>query len=89
MTQRAVCGKCGTDGILFSKYGDVTAAAEMVSANLGSYVPGTAEMIKYFDSTEVEQSYQSWTVTCPVNTKHLYDIFTMLDQHRRRWADVV
>ena len=25
----------------------------------------------------------------PVNTKHLYDIYTMLDQHRRRWADVV
>ena len=25
----------------------------------------------------------------PVNTKHLYNIFTMLYQHRRRWADVV
>ena len=24
-----------------------------------------------------------------VNTKHLYNICTMLDQHRRRWADVV
>ena len=25
----------------------------------------------------------------PENTKHLYNIFTMLDQRRRRWADVV
>ena len=25
----------------------------------------------------------------PVNTKHLYYICTMLDQSRRRWADVV
>ena len=24
--------------------------------------------------------------TCPVNTKHLYNICTMLDQRRRRWA---
>ena len=25
----------------------------------------------------------------PANTKHLYNISTMLDQRRRRWADVV
>ena len=25
----------------------------------------------------------------PVNTKHLYDFIAMLDQRRRRWADVV
>ena len=25
----------------------------------------------------------------PVNTKHLYNICTKLDQRRRRWADVV
>ena len=25
----------------------------------------------------------------PVNTKHLYNICTMLDQRRGRWADVV
>ena len=25
----------------------------------------------------------------PVNTKHLYNICTMLDQRRRRWADIV
>ena len=25
----------------------------------------------------------------PVSTKHLYNIYTMLDQRRRRWADVV
>ena len=25
----------------------------------------------------------------PVNTKHLYNICTMLNQRRRRWADVV
>ena len=24
-----------------------------------------------------------------VNTQHLYDIYTMLDQRRKRWADVV
>ena len=25
----------------------------------------------------------------PENTKHLYNIYTMLDQRRRRWTDVV
>ena len=25
----------------------------------------------------------------PVNTKHLYNIYAMLDQRRRRWADFV
>ena len=25
----------------------------------------------------------------PANTKHLYNIHTMLDQRQRRWADVV
>ena len=25
----------------------------------------------------------------PVNTKHVYNICTMLDQRRRRWANVV
>ena len=30
--------------------------------------------------------YQS---TTPVNKKHLYNIYAMLDQRRRRWADVV
>ena len=29
------------------------------------------------------------TVTIPANTKHLYNTYTMLDQRRRRWADVV
>ena len=28
-------------------------------------------------------------LTFPANTKHLYNICTMLDQRRRRWADVV
>ena len=28
-------------------------------------------------------------VSSPANTKHLYNIYTMLDQRRRRWADVV
>ena len=27
--------------------------------------------------------------TYPVNTEHLYNICTMLDQRPRRWADVV
>ena len=25
----------------------------------------------------------------PANTKHLYNIYTMLDQRRRRWDDIV
>ena len=29
----------------------------------------------------------SWVIQA--NTKHLYNICTMLDQRRRRWADVV
>ena len=40
------------------------------------------------------QSSCKWTLLIPlckytVNTKYLYNICTMLDQHRRRWADVV
>ena len=30
-----------------------------------------------------------WGSVNPVNTKHLYNICTTLDQRRRRWADVV
>ena len=30
-----------------------------------------------------------WVERSPVNTKHLYNIYTMLEQHRRRIADVV
>ena len=29
------------------------------------------------------------TQNLPVNTKHWYNIYTMLDQRRVRWADVV
>ena len=42
----------------------------------------TAGMSKLFDPKLVQVLY--WH---PVNTKHLYD-YTMLDQRRRRWADV-
>ena len=31
----------------------------------------------------------SLSARVPANTKHLYNICTMLDQRRRRWADVV
>ena len=31
----------------------------------------------------------SVSICCPVNTEHLYNICTMLNQRRRRWADVV
>ena len=37
-------------------------------------------------------SYRPLRITVkliPVNTKHLHNIYTMLDQHRRRCADVV
>ena len=27
--------------------------------------------------------------TIPANTKHLYNIYTMLDKRRRRWTDIV
>ena len=39
----------------------------------------------------VEQQVTQGPITCvfPVNTKHFYSICTMLDQRRRRWADVV
>ena len=32
---------------------------------------------------------QKYRVFISVNTKKLYNIYTMLDQRRRRWADVV
>ena len=38
----------------------------------------------------VESSYSHTKLyNIPVNTKHLYNIYTMLDQRQRRWADVV
>ena len=33
--------------------------------------------------------FQQTRVFVSVNTKHLYNICTMLDQRRRRWADVL
>ena len=36
--------------------------------------------------------YKSMHALCtkyPVNTEHFYNICTMLDQRRRRWADVI
>ena len=30
-----------------------------------------------------------YAISVPANTKHLYNICTMLDQRRRRWANVV
>ena len=51
----------------------------------------------YIWSKREVNSYQkkivlmSWQINevHPANTKHLYDVFTMLDQRRRRWAGVV
>ena len=53
---------------------------EMVETNKkpllqGSYVPVPAVSMK--------------TANIPVNTKHLHNICTTLNQHQRRWADVV
>ena len=36
-----------------------------------------------------EVCLRCYTVEYSVNTKHLYNICTMLDQGRRNWADVV
>ena len=41
-------------------------------------------LLTYTMYTEVYNVLQSLA-----NTKHLYNIYTMLDQRRRRWADVV
>ena len=38
--------------------------------------------------SRAKYEYQHLTIN-PANTKHLYKICTMLDQRRRRWADVV
>ena len=37
----------------------------------------------------INAASQSAKYTTPVNTKHCYSICAMLDQRRRRWADVV
>ena len=34
-------------------------------------------------------AFTTFTLANPKNMKHLYKICKMLDQHRRRWADVV
>ena len=42
-------------------------------------------------STEAVDDVTEWTSSGKItaNTKHLYNICTLLDQRRRRWADVV
>ena len=36
-----------------------------------------------------EPNVKRFTGTIPANTKHLYNMYTMLGQRRRRWADIV
>ena len=38
---------------------------------------------------ETVDLYYLYVATIPVNTKHFYNICTMLDQRRKRWADVL
>ena len=43
------------------------------------------------DITPIHVTYIKATLFCyhPVNSKHLYNIYTMLVQRQRRWSDVV
>ena len=45
-----------------------------------------ASIVQVFDYSKAD-----WYdyVDNPANIKHLYNIYTMLDQRRRRWVDVV
>ena len=47
--------------------------------------PGTLRVM--LSDTALE--FEWMRVPFPVNTKHLYNVYTMLDQRRRHWADVV
>ena len=38
--------------------------------------------------TDGQITTQTHTIRNPANTKHLYNICTMLEQRRRRWSDV-
>ena len=44
---------------------------------------------KFLDRESTAQAYWINITTYSSNTKHLYNIYTMLDQRLRRWADVV
>ena len=43
----------------------------------------------YGEDHRAECNYISLNSRDPAHTKHLYNMCTMLDQRRRRWADVV
>ena len=43
----------------------------------------------YYSITHLSGDKQAPFFDNPVNTKHLYSIYAMSDQRRRRWADVV
>ena len=44
------------------------------------------QIIVVYHTVEILESSE---LSTPVNTEHLYNIYTMLGQRRRRWADVV
>ena len=48
----------------------------------------TSRVLCNFRSLASFEAYKK-VRTLQVNTQHLYDISTMLDQRRKRWADVV
>ena len=77
----------------FEKVGKLTALHPGSShASRASAIPSRSESVP-----QVNPSPAQPTPHCnkqqrghiPANTKQLYNIYTMLDQRRRRWADVV
>ena len=52
--------------------------------------PPHATVLSPWNYTNCSQSlHLSSTKSTPASTKHFYNIYTMLGQRRRRWADVV
>ena len=70
---------------------------KFLSQSMVQFSSNEIVMLDVWCRLRVERVYQDLdiksdllvTLQFPVDTKHLYNICTMLDQRRRRWADVV
>ena len=73
------CVAYGRRGLVVSRSFDIAVSEPvLVTLQIGDILDDEVGQLNYM-------LYYS----IPINTKHLYNICTMLDQRRRRWADVV
>ena len=78
-----LCFKCLEKGV--TKYSHEVSF--LLSANCSKSLEG--DMKPHSPSIGPLLAFGSARQLSPENTRHLYNIYTMLGQRRRRWADIV